>query len=160
MDNIIRTARQEESASEVTQEEVRLRYPKAEWYEDGFEVSKARHLGNAGEVKTVIQKKPWGFEVWLVYTGSYALKILIVNPGHRLSLQKHAKKQETWMVLRGSPEIVLGDQVMRPKAGEIIHVPAGTVHRITATDKPIEILEVSSPELWDVIRIQDDFKRS
>ena len=140
-------------------ESILKQYPGAKVFEDGFEVGEAKYSGGAGIITPIIQKKKWGGEVWLVYTDKYALKILYVNSGNRLSLQKHKQKQETWQVLKGQPEIVLNNETIAAKPGQLLHLPAGTVHRISAPNGDVEILEVSSPELWDLERIEDDYNR-
>jgi mannose-6-phosphate isomerase-like protein (cupin superfamily) len=135
------------------------KYPGAKIYEDGFEVTKAKYTGVAGQIMPIVQKKRWGGEAWLIYTDKYALKILYVSQGNRLSLQKHHKKEETWNVLKGNPEITLGDKVFKAGPGEIIHIPAGTIHRLATPDGDAEVLEVSTAELWDLERLQDDYGR-
>lgn len=135
------------------------KHPGARVYEDGFEVTEGKHDGAVGIITPVVQKKRWGGEAWLVYTDRYALKILYVNQGNRLSLQRHKQKEETWEVLKGEPEILLADKTLKCKPGDLIHVPPNTVHRISAPTTDVEILEVSSPELWDLERIEDDYNR-
>lgn len=134
-------------------------YPGSKVYEDGFEVTKAKHSGAAGTVLPIVQKKKWGGEAWLIYTDKYALKILYVNQGNRFSLQRHKQKEETWNILKGQPEIILNGKVINAKPGDIIHIPPGTVHRLTALNGDVEVLEVSSSELWDLDRLEDDYKR-
>lgn len=108
--------------------------------------------------------KPWGHEeVWAEGPG-YVGKLLIVRAGHRLSLQHHALKVETIRVLSGEVEVSLGDhpdqlETERATAGAVIHIPAGRLHRLRAiTD--LELVEVSTPELDDVVRHADDYGRS
>lgn len=108
--------------------------------------------------------KPWGHEeVWAEGPG-YIGKLLIVRAGHRLSLQHHAQKVETIRVLSGELEISVGDhperlQTERAGPGAVIHIPAGLLHRMRAiTD--LELVEVSTPELDDVVRHADDYGRS
>jgi mannose-6-phosphate isomerase-like protein (cupin superfamily) len=139
---------------------LRGQFPEAQWYEDGFKVEDARHDGSVGELRPSIVKKPWGFEVWLVYVNHYAHKLLIVLQGKRLSLQRHHEKTETWLIEKGEPQLTVGDKKFTAKPGQIIHVPVGTVHRMEATDHPVEIREISTAELWDVERISDDFGRN
>ena len=135
------------------------KHPGAKVYEDGFEAKEAKHNGSAGKINPIVQKKRWGGEAWLIYTDKYALKILYVNQGNRLSLQKHKLKQETWNVIKGEPEITLGEKIFKAKVGDIIHLPAGTIHRLSAPNGDIEVMEVSTPELDDLERIEDDYGR-
>jgi len=127
---------------------------------DGFKVEQALHSGKAGSIQSNVQEKLWGWELWLVYIrNKYALKVLHVNQGERLSLQRHEKKEESWFVLMGHPELRIGDETFRAEPGDRNHIPTGTIHRISAPEDDVEILEVSTPELWDVVRIEDDYGR-
>ena len=109
-------------------------------------------------------EKPWGHEELWAEGPGYVGKLLIVRAGHRLSLQHHRLKVETIRVLTGSVEFSLGDapdamqsEIVGP--GAVIHIPAGRLHRMRAiTD--VELVEVSTPELDDVVRHADDYGRS
>lgn len=131
----------------------------AQKFPDGFKVELAKHFGEVGAVKPSLQEKKWGWELWLVFTDKYALKVLHVNKGHRLSLQRHKQKEESWLVISGEPELRLGETSQVYKEGSLLHIPTGTVHRISAPNGDIEILEVSTPELADVERLEDDYGR-
>lgn len=131
----------------------------AQKFPDGFDVALAKHNGAVGTVSQSVQEKRWGWELWLVFTDKYALKVLHVNKGHRLSLQRHRQKEESWLVVMGEPELRLGDESKIYKAGSLLHIPTGTVHRVSAPGGDIEILEVSTPELSDVERLEDDYGR-
>lgn len=104
-------------------------------------------------------KKPWGREE-LSYLGRYAAKMLFVTEGQRLSLQLHELKDETFLVHRGTPEITIGATTRVYAEGEIVRVPAGTVHRIAAPFGDVEIFEASTPELDDIVRLEDDYGRA
>ena len=104
-------------------------------------------------------EKPWGHEELLV-SGPYVLKRLYVRGGQRLSLQYHERKVETLVVASGEAEILLDGVLGRYGPGDIVHVPAGAVHRIGAPDGDVELMEASTPELEDVVRLEDDFGRS
>lgn len=108
--------------------------------------------------------KPWGFELLWAYTDRYAGKILHIDPGHRLSLQYHNNKDETLYLLDGRMRLDLEDDggalvqhFVEP--GESFRVPAGRRHRIHALEK-CQVLEASTPELDDVVRIQDEYGRT
>ena len=112
-----------------------------------------------------IVKKPWGYEeVWAIGQ-RYAGKILHINKGQRLSLQFHEKKEETIYVLDGSLLVIHGDSeeslketVLKP--GESMHIYTGLIHRFCATEESeVRIVEVSTPELDDVVRLSDDYNR-
>jgi mannose-6-phosphate isomerase len=107
-------------------------------------------------IKTVL--KPWGKEEWLIVTGKYALKFLHLSKGKQLSLQFHKKKTESLYVLKGKARVLIGKQWKTFKKGELFHIPAKTIHRFKALESTI-FIEVSTPQLKDVVRLQDDFGR-
>ncbi|MCY0879164.1 MAG: cupin domain-containing protein [Firmicutes bacterium] len=104
-------------------------------------------------------EKPWGYELWWAVTDRYVGKIIHVNQGHSLSLQYHVKKHESMYLLSGEAELWL-DGTARPfRAGEAVVIPPPTQHRLTAiTD--IDVVEVSTPELDDVVRLEDRYGRA
>ena len=108
-------------------------------------------------------EKPWGHEeIWAV-TDRYVGKVLVIEAGKRLSLQKHDVKDESILVVSGRLRLYLEDdagtvQVMELGPGEHRHVPTGRIHRYEAIERT-ELMEVSTPELDDVIRLEDDFGR-
>ncbi len=103
--------------------------------------------------------KPWGHEEWLVVGERVAMKRLVVEAGHRLSLQYHEKKEEAWLMIRGRARVRYGEIEGELLPGHVVHVPPGVVHRLEAVEE-VEILEVSTTELDDVVRVEDDFDRS
>ncbi len=108
--------------------------------------------------------KPWGFEVLWAYTESYAGKILHIERGKRLSLQYHNRKDETLYLLAGRMRLDLEDDggaLIQHEVGpgESFRVPAGRRHRIHALEE-CRVLEASTPELDDVVRIQDEYGRA
>jgi mannose-6-phosphate isomerase-like protein (cupin superfamily) len=106
--------------------------------------------------------KPWGHELIWARAGSYVGKILHVKAGHILSLQYHNRKDETMHVLAG--ELILrtqpgGELVSRPfRAGETVHIPPRLIHQIEAVVDS-DVLEASTPELDDLVRLQDRYGR-
>jgi len=110
-------------------------------------------------------EKPWGWELIWAHADTYVGKILFVRAGHSLSLQFHNEKDESWYVESGRAELELGDvgQTILNKevivAGATFHFPAGTVHRVTALEDTT-ILEVSTPYLDDVVRLEDSYGRA
>lgn len=107
----------------------------------------------------MIIRKPWGHEEIWAHTDKYVGKILLVKHGHRLSLQYHKIKDETMRIIKGVATIVIGTEIMILKEGQFIHIPPGIIHRVEAHDGDVEIVEVSTPELDDVVRVQDDYSR-
>lgn len=107
--------------------------------------------------------KPWGYEEILVNNGRYVIKKIFVNKKHRLSLQAHKVKSETLLIHKGKGVVTLdGKRVDYDVSGmpKIVDISIpGTVHRIVAVRDTV-IYEVSTPELDDVIRIEDDYGRA
>ena len=108
-------------------------------------------------------KKPWGHELIWAHTDRYVGKILHVKAGHALSLQYHERKDETLHLLRGEMRLWAGPSADKLrevpfKEGDSFHVAVGTVHRMEAVTD-IDILEASTPELDDVIRLEDRYGR-
>ncbi len=108
--------------------------------------------------------KPWGHELIWAKTGQFAGKILFVKAGHSLSLQFHKVKDEAWYVLSGRAQLELGAMGERMLNSEVVgpgaafHFQPGTVHRLTAVEDTT-ILEVSTPQLDDVVRLEDRYGR-
>ena len=107
--------------------------------------------------------KPWGHELIWAHTDRYVGKILVIEAGKRLSLQRHEVKDESILVLSGRLQLTLEDdagevrvEVLGP--GEHRRVATGRIHRYEAIER-CELIEVSTPELDDVVRLQDDFGR-
>lgn len=106
-----------------------------------------------------IVDKPWGREVWYAHTDRYAGKILEVEEGHVLSLQYHEVKHETLYLQQGRMRFTLGEETFEWGPGEVVEVPPETVHRMEALEFSV-ILEVSTPELEDVVRLEDRYGRT
>ena len=107
-------------------------------------------------------EKPWGYELIWARTDRYVGKILHVKAGHVLSLQYHNFKDETMHVLRGELKLRTGQgdgAVSRQfLAGESVHIPAKLVHQIEAVVDS-DVLEASTPELDDLVRLEDRYGR-
>jgi mannose-6-phosphate isomerase-like protein (cupin superfamily) len=109
-------------------------------------------------------EKPWGYELIWALTDDYCGKVLFIAAGHSLSLQFHREKDESWFVQSGRAKLELGEagesvlkeEVIAP--GAAFRYPPGTVHRITALEDTT-ILEVSTPHLDDVVRLDDAYGR-
>lgn len=108
-----------------------------------------------------VVQKPWGHEEIWAETTKYVGKYLHIEPGHRLSRQYHEKKEETIRVLSGKLLLETGNaesltlHEMMP--GEVFHVTPGTIHRFCAAEERVILVEVSTPELDDVVRLADDY---
>lgn len=108
-------------------------------------------------------EKPWGHELIWARTDRYVGKILHVKAGHALSCQYHNVKDETLHVLRGELLLRLGQgegmREVRFRGGESIHIAPGTVHELEAISD-VDVLEASTPELDDVVRLTDRYGRA
>jgi mannose-6-phosphate isomerase len=108
--------------------------------------------------------KPWGHELRWAITERYLGKLIHIDAGHRLSLQYHERKDESILVLRGTLDLVLEDAtgVTRTHpmvAGESVRIPTGRRHRFVASSEDVDLVEVSSPEIDDVVRLDDAYGR-
>jgi mannose-6-phosphate isomerase len=107
-------------------------------------------------------EKPWGYELIWALTDVYCGKVLFVKAGAALSLQFHNLKDESWLVQSGKAKLGEGGQkTLREEgigAGAAFHYQPGTVHRVTAIEDTT-ILEVSTPHLDDVVRLEDLYGR-
>lgn len=106
-----------------------------------------------------IVKKPWGHEEWWAMTDKYVGKLLYIQHGHRLSLQYHNIKEETMRVMQGNLTFVLGDKTIEMKPGDSVHVLPGIIHRMEANDGDVVVVEVSTTEVDDIVRLADDYIR-
>jgi mannose-6-phosphate isomerase-like protein (cupin superfamily) len=110
-------------------------------------------------------EKPWGYELIWALAESYAGKLLSVSAGHELSLQFHKEKDESWYVLQGRAELELAAAGEKTTSTEVVtpgaafRITPGTVHRIRALEDTV-ILEVSTPQLDDVVRLDDAYGRT
>ena len=108
--------------------------------------------------------KPWGYELRWAITDRYAGKVLHVNKGEALSLQYHERKDEYQYVIKGAVDIELAGPdgaltTRRMKVGDTLHITPGTRHRLTAVEDT-DIFEVSTPEIDDVVRLEDRYGRA
>jgi len=108
-------------------------------------------------------EKPWGREIWIAVTDKYALKIIEIRKGARTSLQYHARKHEHIYVDRGLLQMEWEDEngqmvthILKPC--NVIENKPNRKHRLIAVEE-VRLIEVSTPELDDVIRIEDDYDR-
>ena len=114
-------------------------------------------------MKIIRVDKPWGHEIIWAKTEKYIGKILNIKPGGKLSRQFHENKDETIYVLDGVLilETGQGEEVekMIMKPGATFHVKPGTIHRFAAPSDGCRLVEVSTPELDDVVRLEDAYGR-
>lgn len=108
--------------------------------------------------KPEIVEKPWGREIWIAVEDEYAGKILEIKKGTQTSVHYHREKKETMYVLKGILKMIGPDESFTLNVGESITVHPGERHRLLAIED-LEILEVSTTELDDVVRVEDDYGR-
>jgi mannose-1-phosphate guanylyltransferase/mannose-6-phosphate isomerase len=108
--------------------------------------------------------RPWGSYQSLDMGERYQVKRIIVKPGGRLSLQKHHHRSEHWIVVRGAARVTLNELVKTVHENESIYIPIGATHRMENPGKiPLELIEVQTGSYLgedDIIRVEDDYKRS
>ena len=106
--------------------------------------------------------KPWGYELIFAKTSRYVGKILHINRGESLSLQYHEMKEETLYVVAGELKLTVesnGDRRdLTLRKGEAFHIPPRLIHRMEAISDT-DVAEVSTPELHDVVRLEDRYGR-
>ena len=107
-------------------------------------------------------EKPWGYEIWWAVTDQYVGKILHIDAGKRLSRQYHLEKDETFLVQAGVMDLEIGQgsdiKTIRMDARASFHCTPKTVHRMIAVTD-VDVIEVSTPELHDVVRLEDAYGR-
>jgi len=115
------------------------------------------------KIQPRVVDKPWGSEEIFAETTRYLGKILIIRAGEALSLQYHEHKEETLRVLDGSMRLVFGTDPNRLEEqgfgpGDVFHLAPGTIHRMIAIED-CRLLEVSTAEIDDVVRLEDRYGR-
>jgi len=107
---------------------------------------------------------PWGEWQVLEDKPHWKVKRIRVNPGHRLSYQKHFKRREHWMIVQGRALVVLDGKEIHLKTGEAVDIPQGSAHRIgNPADVPLVFIEIQQGEYFgedDIIRLEDDYGRA
>ena len=108
--------------------------------------------------------RPWGGYTSILSDERFQVKKLFVRPGKRLSLQKHHHRSEHWVVVRGTAEVTVGDEVKMLAENESVYIPVGTVHRLANPGKILlELIEVQTGSYLgedDIIRVEDEFGRT
>ncbi|MEM7048982.1 MAG: mannose-1-phosphate guanylyltransferase/mannose-6-phosphate isomerase [Acidobacteriota bacterium] len=125
-----------------------------------------RQLAAAGRSEAhqhAFEERPWGsFEI-LRDSDRFKSKILRVAPGQRLSYQSHRHRSEHWVIVQGTPRIVLDGEILAPSAGEAVFIPQGAKHRIENPGaEVVEIVEVQIGSYFgedDIVRYEDDYDR-
>ena len=110
------------------------------------------------------ETRPWGKFEGLSEGQGFLVKRITVNPGGRLSLQKHRHRAERWIVAAGDAVVTRDDEVLRLGVGDMVVIPLGAVHRLeNEGDTPLEIIEVQLGEILredDIVRLEDVYGRT
>ena len=105
-------------------------------------------------------EKPWGYEECVEINERYVVKRLFMKKGHRCSLQYHEHKRETVTILQGTLTVLLDGERRQMKPFDTVTIPPGLTHRMIAEDTDCLYMEASTPELDDVVRIEDAYGRA
>ncbi|NQY78783.1 MAG: phosphomannose isomerase type II C-terminal cupin domain [Candidatus Caenarcaniphilales bacterium] len=116
-------------------------------------------------METKVQHQtPWGAWEVLDDADSHKVKKVTIKPGHRLSYQKHFKREENWFVVQGKAKVTLDDVEHMLKEGEFIHIPFEALHRIENIDNTVDLIfiEIQRGSYFgedDIVRVSDDYGR-
>jgi mannose-6-phosphate isomerase len=107
-------------------------------------------------------ERPWGNFQQFVSNECVTVKVITVQPGHRLSLQTHSHRGEFWQVLDVPIEVTVGERTWSAEVGESVWVPCGALHRMAnKEDRPGRLLEIAYGDFdeADIVRLEDDYAR-
>ena len=109
----------------------------------------------------ITTQKPWGSFTRFTNNEPSTVKILHINKGEEFSLQYHTHRREFWKIIKGNPEIVIGDKKEFPKEGSEFVIEVGVKHRISAPKDEVLVLEISKGEFSedDIVRLEDKYNR-
>jgi mannose-1-phosphate guanylyltransferase/mannose-6-phosphate isomerase len=135
--------------------------PKAEQVKQLVEQLKAHNHRAAIEHRRIY--RPWGYYQDVDIAPRYRVKRIVVKPGTKLSLQKHFHRSEHWVVVKGTAEITLGNDVRSVHENESVYIPIGSIHRLANPGKiPLELIEVQVGSYLgedDIVRLDDVYGR-
>ena len=140
----------------------------------------AMHRDRAQDVKRVVDRlrlagrneavahnrmyRPWGFYERLIHSERFQVKRIVVNPGHKLSLQKHFHRAEHWVVVSGSAVVTRDEEELLIRENESVYLPLGCIHRVANPGRiPLTLIEVQSGTYLgedDIVRIEDTYGRA
>ena len=108
--------------------------------------------------------RPWGYYDLLESGDGFQVKRLLINPGAKITLQKHLHRAEHWVVVKGLATVKSGETIIELKINQSTFIPKGTIHRVENKQRtPLEIIEVQTGDYLgedDIIRLKDDYDRS
>jgi mannose-6-phosphate isomerase len=109
-------------------------------------------------------ERPWGAYTVLTESGDFKVKTIEVQPGQRLSYQRHARRSEHWFVVSGEGVVTLDGRGIEARPGDAVDVPAGVAHRVHNTGQvPLVFVEVQHGDYFgedDIVRLDDDYGRT
>jgi len=124
-------------------------------------------LADLGRLETVQHRRiyrPWGYSQEVDFGERFKVKRLVVNPGGSLSLQRHSKRSEHWVVVSGIATVVRGEKTLRLRADQSTYIPLGEVHRLeNMDDEPLHVIEVQTGDYLgedDIERFEDIYGRA
>jgi mannose-6-phosphate isomerase len=113
-----------------------------------------------GSIRT---QRPWGWFETVFEAPGHKVKRISVHPGQQISLQKHLRRAEHWVVVQGIAQVTVDDRLQDLSAGQHVDIALGAIHRLAnRTDAPVEIIEVQFGDYLgedDIVRLQDDYGR-
>jgi mannose-1-phosphate guanylyltransferase/mannose-6-phosphate isomerase len=125
------------------------------------EMLKSKNRNEAIEHRRIY--RPWGYYQGVDTGARYQVKRIVVNPGNKLSLQKHFHRAEHWVVVKGTAEVTVGEQVQIVHENESVYIPIGSMHRLANPGKiPLELIEVQVGSYLgedDIMRFEDVYGR-
>ena len=106
-------------------------------------------------------KRPWGYFTRFINNESSTVKILHINKGEEFSLQYHSHREEFWHIIKGNPEVTIGDEVKNPEEGDEFVIEPHTNHRVYAPIDDVTVLEISTGQFDedDIVRLEDKYGR-
>ena len=109
----------------------------------------------------VTTKKPWGSFTRFTNNEPSTVKLLYINKGEEFSLQYHTHREEFWKIIKGNPEVIVGDKTYNPHEGEEFSIATHILHRINAPVDDVVVLEISKGQFDedDIVRVEDKYKR-
>lgn len=126
-------------------------------------VNELKENGRQESLSHHIVNKPWGYYLNLNTDDGYKVKKIVVNPGCKLSLQKHEHRSEHWIVSKGTANVINGDDTVIVKEKGAVFIPQQNVHRVeNIGDTPLHIIEVQFGDILeegDIVRLEDDYGR-
>ena len=126
-------------------------------------VSELKETGRQESFSHLVVNKPWGYYLNLDTGEGYIVKKIVVNPGSKLSLQKHEHRSEHWVISKGTAKIINGDETLIVKEKGAVFIPQQNMHRVeNIGDIPLHIIEVQFGDILeedDIVRLEDDYGR-